>query len=132
MLVFAKQDGTPFPPPVGMRRLGEGYVCVFDKEDLDARVLQAAYQMAKLDSVRSVQRGIVHIEPAVVQEKLEQAVQKLQEFVTLKRRLTASINELGGIRQFVDDLHRECRERLEEAWQALGIRTPMPTVEEGG
>ncbi len=131
MLVFAKQEGTPFPAPVGIRKLGEGYVCVFDKEDFDSRVLQAAYQLARLDSVRSVQRGVVQIEPDVVQEKLEQAVQKLQEFVTLKRRLTASISELGGIRQFVDDLHRECRERLEEAWQALGIRTPMPAPDEG-
>jgi hypothetical protein len=127
MLVFAKEESTPFQAPIGIRRLGEGHVCVFGKEDMDSRVLQAAYQVARLDAVRSVQRSIVQIEGAVVQEKLEQAVQKLHEFVTLKRRLTASISELSGIRQFVDQLHRECRERLEEAWQALGIRVAMPS-----
>ena len=126
LLVFARQVQTPFSPPVGLRRLKEGYVCVFEKEDLDSRVLQAAYQVARLDAIRSVQRSVVQVDAGVVQEKLEQAVQKLQEFVTLKKRLTASITELGSIRQFVDALHRECGEKLEEAWQALGIRAPMP------
>ena len=130
LLVFARQEQTPFTPPVGIRRLGEGYICVFDKEDLDARILQAAYQVARLDAVRSVQRAIGRIDSAAVQEKLEQAVQKLQEFVTLKKRLTSSINDLMAVRLFADVLHRDFRDRLEEAWQALGIRTPMPPAEE--
>jgi hypothetical protein len=128
LLIFARDEQTPFSPPVGMRKLSEGYACVFDKEDLDSRVLQAAYQVARLEAVRSVQRSVVEVNPAVVQEKLEQAVQKLREFVTLKRRLTASITELGNIRQFVDALHRECGEKLEEAWQALGIHGAMPAA----
>ena len=130
LLVFARQEQTPFTPPTGLRRLGEGFVCVFDKGDLDSRVLQATYQVARLEAVRAVQRATIQIEPAIVQEKLEQAVQKLQDFVTLKKKLTGAITELGSIRQFVDTLHRECREKLEEAWLALGIKAPMPAVAE--
>ncbi len=130
LLVFARENQTPFAPPIGLRKLSEGYVCVFDKEDLDSRVLQTAYQVVRLDAVRAVQKTLVQIDPALVQEKLEQAVQKLQEFVALKRKLTTTINELSGIRQFVDTLHRECREKLEEAWLALGIQAPMPTATE--
>jgi len=130
LLVFARDEQTPFSPPLGIRKLAEGYVCVFAKEELDSRVLQAAYQVVRLDAVRSAQRSLVQVDSAVVQEKLEQAVQKLQDFVTLKRRLTASISELGSIRQFADVLHRECREKLEEAWQALGIGVPLPAVED--
>ena len=126
MLVFAREDQTPFARPVGLRKLGEGYVCVFDKEDLDQRVLQAAYQITRLDAVRSIQRSAVLTDPAVVQEKLEQAIQKLQEFVTIKRKLTVSINELNSIRTFVDGLHGEFRDRLEETWQALGVKAPIP------
>ncbi len=130
LLVFARQEQTPFAPPTGLRKLTEGYVCVFDKEDLDLRVLQAAYQVVRLDAVRAIQKTMVQIDSAVVQEKLEQAVQKLQEFVTLKRNLTTLIGDLGKIRQFVDTLHREFREKLEEAWLALGIQAPMPSTDE--
>src|SRR3989442_1554000 len=126
LLVFARQDQTPFAPPIGVRKLGEGYVCVFDKDELDARILQASYQVARIDAVRSIQRSVDQIDPGVVQEKMEQAVQKLQEFVTLKKKLTASINELMVIRLFADTLHRDFRERLEEAWQALGVRSTLP------
>lgn len=130
LLVFAREEQTPFSPPIGLRKLSEGYVCVFSKEDLDSRILQASYQVTRLDAVRSVQRSQIQVDVSVLQEKLEQAVQKLQEFVTLKRKLTASINELGNIRQFIDTLHREFLEKLEEAWNALGLRTPMPTTTE--
>jgi hypothetical protein len=130
LLVFARDEETPFASPVGLRRLSEGYVCVFHKEDLDARVLQAAYQVVRLEATRAVQRSVTQVDAAAVQVKLEQAVQKLQEFVMLKRRLTAAVGELAGIRQFVDTLHLELTERLEEAWEAIGVRTPMPTKPE--
>ena len=127
MLVFAREEQTPFSPPVGLRKLGEGYVCVFEKEDLDSRVLQAAYQVIRLEAVRFVQRAAVRIDPSIVQEKLEQAIQKLKDFVTLKKKLTESITELTNIRTFVDSLHRECQDTLEEAWQALGTGKAVPT-----
>lgn len=105
-------------------------MCVFEKEDLDSRVLQTAYLMARIDAVRSVQRSVVQVDPALVQEKLEQAVQKLKDFVTLKRKITSTQNDLGSIREFVDTLHRECRENLEDAWHALGIKEPIPSLVE--
>ena len=130
LLVFAKEEQTPFSSPIGVRKLHEGYVCVFEKEDLDSRVLQTAYLMARIDAVRSVQRSVVQVDPALVQEKLEQAVQKLKDFVTLKRKITSTQNDLGSIREFVDTLHRECRENLEDAWHALGIKEPIPSLVE--
>lgn len=129
--MFSREEQTPFSPPIGLRKLTEGYVCVFSKEDLDSRILQGAYQVTRLDAVRSVQRSQIQVDVSVLQEKLEQAVQKLQEFVALKRNLTASITELGSIRQFIDVLHREFQEKLEEAWNALGLRKPIPLTTEG-
>lgn len=130
LLVFARDEQTPFAPPVGLRRLAEGYICVFDKDNLDARVLQAAYQVVRVEATRVIHRAVGQVDATAVQAKLEQAVQKLQDFVTLKRRLTAALGELSGIRQFVDTVHRELTEKLEEAWQALGVRTPMPPIVE--
>lgn len=70
----------------------------FRKGNLISRVLQAAYRLARLDGVRLVERSQVQIDPTVVQERLEQAVQKLQDFFTLKRKLTGTITEVGEIR----------------------------------
>src|SRR5207244_887067 len=36
----------------------------------------------------------------------------------------------GGLRRLVDVLHRECREKLEEAWQALGVTAVLPSAVE--
>jgi hypothetical protein len=130
MLVFAREEQTPFSPPIGLRKLGEGYVCVFDKEDVDSRVLQTAYQVIRLEAVRLVQRASVQIDPSLVQEKLEQAMQKLKDFVTLKKKLTASITELTNTRTFVDSLYQECQGTLVEAWQALGTGKSVPTPAE--
>ena len=93
-------------------------------------MLQAAYQIVRLDAIRTVQRTALQVDAAEVQEKLEQAIRKLQDFTTLKRRLTGAITELGEIRQFVTTLHKELRDRLEDAWTALGIKVPMPSLPE--
>lgn len=130
LLVFARQDETPFDSPIALRRLIEGYVCVFDKESLDPTVFQAAYQIVRLDSIRSVQRAAKEVDTAQVQQKLEEALQKLQDFATLKRRLSAIIKDLRAIRDFASSLRDDVRDRLEEAWTALGIKAPMPALPE--
>lgn len=130
LLVFARQDETPFDSPIALRKLTEGYVCVFDKESLDATVLQAAYQIVRLDAIRAVQRAAIRIDAAEVQQKLEQAIQKLQDFATLKRRLTEAIKDLRAIREFVSSLRDDLRDRLEEAWTALGVKAPIPVLPE--
>lgn len=129
LLVFARQDQTP-GAPIALRRLTEGYICVFDKEALDTTVLQAAYQIVRLDAIRGVQRAALQIDTAQVQQKLEQAIQKLQDFATLKRRLTEAIKDLRAIREFVSSLRDDLRDRLEEAWTALGVKAPMPVLPE--
>lgn len=130
LLVFARQDETPFDSPIALRRLTEGYVCVFDKESLDPTVLQAAYQIVRLDAIRSVQRATKELDAPQVQQKLEEALQKLQGFATLKRRLSAAIKDLRAIRDFASSLRDDVRDRLEEAWTALGIKAPMPALPE--
>jgi hypothetical protein len=74
LLVFARQDETPFDSPIALRRLIEGYICVFDKESLDPTVLQAAYQIVRLEAIRSVQRPADEVDTAQVQQKLEEAI----------------------------------------------------------
>lgn len=130
LLVFARQDEAPFDSPIALRKLTEGYVCVFDKEFLDATVLQAAYQIVRLDAIRAVQRAAIQVDSAQVQQKLEQAIQKLQDFATLKRRLTEAIKDLRAIREFASSLRDDLRDRLEEAWTALGVKAPMPVLPE--
>ncbi len=130
LLVFAKQEQTPFDAPIALRKLTQGYICVFDEKSLDLTVLQAAYQIVRLDAIRSVQRAFVQVDAAAAQEKLEQALQKLQDFIAIRRRLSGAIKDLGGIRELVGTLRDDLRQRLEEAWNALGIKAPMPTLPE--
>jgi hypothetical protein len=42
-------------------------VCVFDEESLDPTVLQAAYQIVRLDAIRTVQRAAIQVDTARVQ-----------------------------------------------------------------
>ena len=80
--------------------------------------------------IRSVQRAAVEVDSGQVQQKLEEALQKLQDFATLKRRLSAAIKDLRAIHDFVSSLRDDLRNRLEEAWTALGIKAPMPALPE--
>lgn len=129
LLVFARQDESPLGA-MALRKLTEGYVCVFDKESLDSTVLQAAYQIVRLEAIRSVQHAAIEVDTAQVQQKLEEALQKLQDFATLKRRLSAAVKDLRAIRDFASSLRDDLRDRLEEAWTALGIKAPMPALPE--
>jgi hypothetical protein len=128
LLVFARQDETPFDSPIALRKLTEGYVCVFEKQSLDPVVLQATYQIVRLDAVRSARRSGIEIDAAQVQQKLEEALRKLQEFSTLKRRLSEAIKDLRAIREFASSLCDDLQQRLQDAWTALGIKAPVPVL----
>lgn len=129
LLIFARQGEAP-SGIIGLRKLTEGYACVFDKESLDLTVLQAAYQIVRLEAIRSAQRPNMEVDAARVQQKLEEALQKLQDFATLKRRLTEAIKHLRGIHDFASCLRDELRDRLDEAWTALGVKAPAPAFPE--
>lgn len=130
MLVFASSDQPPSAAFSPFGRIAQGYVCVFDKETEDPSILEGGYRFLRLDAVRAYQRQLGVVEPASVGEKIEQAVVKLRELSTAKRRITAVRKSLDELWAFVGSIQADLRDTLTEAWEALGMKKPLPEIEE--
>jgi len=128
LIVFHREEQTPFSSPIAIRKLQQGHLCVLNRDLPVPAVLQAAYQIVRLDAVRSLQRTIGHVDLAIIQGKLEQAAQKLCEFSNFKAKVTALMSGLNDLRGFANRLKCELQQNLEEAWDGLGIKAPMPAL----
>ena len=126
VLVFAHGEQTPSAVANPFGRLAQGYACVLDKASGDAQILEAAYRFARLDALRSVQRSLGAIEPAMVGEKIEQAVVKLAELTTVKRRISAIRKLMDELWAFVGGVQTDVRDLLDAAWLGLGMAKPLP------
>ena len=130
MIVFA---GARFVPTEQVNPLGplaNGFVCVYDKNTQDDTFLAAAYRLSRLEAVREVRRQVGVVEPAAIQEKLDQAAAKLRELSTLKRNITDAKNAVGNLWQFVDRIQGEIFDLLDQARLALGSSKPLPAISE--
>jgi hypothetical protein len=114
IMVFAMPEQCP--QDSSFRHTGQGYLCVYDKDLLDPTALQVAYQVARVDALRSVQEsGLSGIRMEEAKTLLDQAIAKLREIATLKSSLTGVTKTISEVYLGLENLQQDVSRSLAEA-----------------
>ncbi|MCP3975545.1 MAG: hypothetical protein GY720_13755 [bacterium] len=107
-------NGAPFA------KLARGrYAVTLNRQSLDTLALRVVYQIARLEALASLNGDEASLDPAAVDEKIQEALTILDRISTVKRDLTSAAKGIDSARDHLDDMKSDLLNCLDDARSLL-------------